>query len=57
MKNDLVEKMAACIEGWLHEVKVDMYERSSAVVVIAAGGYPGNFCKGNLVQIDPHKVE
>lgn len=41
LKSDLAEIMTACIEGRLHEMHVEMYDRFCAVVVISAKGYPG----------------
>jgi phosphoribosylamine--glycine ligase / phosphoribosylformylglycinamidine cyclo-ligase len=56
LNGDLGEIMVACVEGRLHEVKIEMFDKSSAVVVISAGGYPGNYRKGERIEIDPKKV-
>jgi phosphoribosylamine-glycine ligase len=47
--------MVAFVEGRLHEVKVKMFGKSSAVVVISAGRYPGSYPKGERIEIDPKK--
>jgi len=39
---DLAEIMVACTEGWLDALEVKVDAKSSATVVVAAGGYPGN---------------
>jgi phosphoribosylamine--glycine ligase/phosphoribosylformylglycinamidine cyclo-ligase len=49
---DLAEIMVACTEQWLDAVstfKVD--DRSSATVVVAAGGYPGPYPKGTPMEV------
>ncbi|RDW70214.1 hypothetical protein BP5796_08611 [Coleophoma crateriformis] len=49
---DLAEIMIACTEGWLDAVSVEVDAKSSATVVVAAGGYPGNYAKGTPMQVD-----
>jgi len=50
LKSDLVELCLAAIEGELDEVDVDWDERASIGVVLAAGGYPDAYRKGDLIE-------
>lgn len=43
---DLAEIMVACTEGWLDSVSIAVDNKFSATVVVAAGGYPGEYLKG-----------
>jgi len=49
---DLAEIMIACTEGILDTVNVKVDATSSATVVVAAGGYPGNYAKGTPMSVD-----
>ncbi|PSS18705.1 hypothetical protein M430DRAFT_242916 [Amorphotheca resinae ATCC 22711] len=49
---DLAEIMIACTEGWLDSVSVKIDAKSSATVVVAAGGYPGSYAKGTPMKVD-----
>ena len=46
LKTDLVVICLACIEGRLHEINVEWNQGFAACVVIASGGYPGEFQTG-----------
>lgn len=46
MKNDLLDVMDAVIDGRLHDVALEWDARSAVCVVLASGGYPGNYAKG-----------
>jgi phosphoribosylamine--glycine ligase/phosphoribosylformylglycinamidine cyclo-ligase len=48
---DLAEIMIACTEGWLQAVNVKVDPKSSATVVVAAGGYPGSYAKGTPMKV------
>ncbi len=50
LKSDLVELCLAALEGELDEVDVDWDERASIGVVLAAGGYPDDYRKGDLIE-------
>ena len=50
LKSDLVELCLAALEGELDEVDVDWDERASIGVVLAAGGYPDAYRKGDLIE-------
>jgi phosphoribosylamine--glycine ligase/phosphoribosylformylglycinamidine cyclo-ligase len=49
---DLADIMVACAEGWLDSLEVKVDDKSSATVVVAAGGYPGSYAKGTYMQVD-----
>ena len=46
MKNDIVEVMEACIDGRLHEIKLEFEENAAVCVVLASEGYPLHYEKG-----------
>ncbi|KAF2730328.1 phosphoribosylamine-glycine ligase [Polyplosphaeria fusca] len=52
MESDLAEVMVACTEGRLQDVEVKVSDKSAATVVVAAGGYPGSYAKGTVMQLD-----
>ncbi len=46
MKSDLVPIMQATVSGNLKDVDVEWYPKASLCVVMASGGYPGNYVNG-----------
>jgi len=50
LKSDLVELCLAALDGELDEVDVEWDERASIGVVLAAGGYPDDYRKGDLIE-------
>ncbi len=46
LKTDIIDIMEAVIDGRLDTCKLDIDERASVCVVMAAGGYPGAYTKG-----------
>jgi len=50
LKSDLVPLMEACVDGTLHRFKTEIDPRSTMCVVIAAGGYPGSYEKGAVIE-------
>jgi phosphoribosylamine--glycine ligase/phosphoribosylformylglycinamidine cyclo-ligase len=54
---DLAEVMVACTEGWLKAVDVKVDSKSSATVVVAAGGYPGSYVKGTPMTVSSPPVD
>jgi len=50
LRSDLVEVMQAVIDEQLHKVKLDWKSGSALCVVLASGGYPGNYRKGLAIQ-------
>ncbi len=49
MKSDLVELCGAAIDGKLDQCTSDWDERASVGIVLAAGGYPGSYNKGDVI--------
>lgn len=54
LETDLAEIMIACCESYLDaiSIKVDP-KKSSATVIVAAGGYPGSYAKGTPMTVTP----
>ncbi|WP_273209443.1 phosphoribosylamine--glycine ligase [Marinobacter subterrani] len=50
MKSDLVELCGAAIDGRLDQCSSDWDERASVGIVLAAGGYPGSYNKGDVIS-------
>ncbi|MDX1633347.1 MAG: phosphoribosylamine--glycine ligase [Marinobacter sp.] len=50
MQSDLVELCQAAIDGRLNECESNWDERASVGVVLAAGGYPGSYRKGDVIS-------
>jgi phosphoribosylamine---glycine ligase len=49
LKSDIVEVMSAVCEGRLDEVTLEWDERPAVCVVMASGGYPGEYAKGKTI--------
>jgi phosphoribosylamine--glycine ligase len=49
MQSDLVELCLAAIEGKLDQVESNWDERASIGIVLAAGGYPADYSKGDTI--------
>jgi len=50
LKSDLVPLVEAALDGNLHAVTAEWDPRSSLGVVLAAGGYPNDYRKGDVIQ-------
>ncbi len=50
LKSDLVALIEAALDGRLDQVKADWDSRASLGVVMAAGGYPGDYAKGDPID-------
>ncbi|UTF61512.1 phosphoribosylamine--glycine ligase [Gilvimarinus sp. DA14] len=50
LKSDLVELCLAATRGELNKVTVEWDPRASVGVVLAAGGYPGSYNKGDVIS-------
>jgi len=50
LKSDLLEVMLAVCEGRLDEVTLKWDPRPSVCVVMASGGYPGEYAKGKVIE-------
>ena len=49
LKSDLLEVCLAVCDGTLDEVSLDWDQRPAVCVVIASGGYPGDYEKGKII--------
>ena len=62
MQSDLVELCGAAIDGKLDQCRSDWDDRASVGIVLAAGGYPGSYNKGDAIsglpetEVDGEKV-
>ena len=50
LKTDLVEVMLASIEGKISSLSLEWDERPCVCVVMAAGGYPGDYVTGKVIS-------
>jgi len=50
LKSDLVALIEAALDGKLASIKADWDPRSSLGVVLAAGGYPGEYHQGDIIH-------
>ena len=50
LKTSLVDLCQAAIQGQLHEIDAEWDERVAVGIVMAAGGYPESYQKGDVIQ-------
>ncbi|MBF0388286.1 MAG: phosphoribosylamine--glycine ligase [Candidatus Omnitrophica bacterium] len=50
LKSDIVEMMLASVEGRLDGLQLEWDPRSCVCVVLAAGGYPGDYVGGKIIR-------
>jgi phosphoribosylamine---glycine ligase len=50
LENDLVEVLAASVDGTLDKIELQWKPETSVCVVMASGGYPGNYEKGKPIS-------
>ena len=50
LKNDLVELLGASVDGTLDKIELKWKPEASVCVVMASGGYPGNYEKGKSIR-------
>ncbi|HEY3423372.1 MAG TPA: phosphoribosylamine--glycine ligase [Negativicutes bacterium] len=50
LENDLVEIMEACIDGNLAGMEIKWKNQAAVCVVLAAGGYPADYAKGDVIS-------
>ena len=50
LENDLVELLDASVSGTLHKWVPEWSPMASVCVVMASGGYPGNYAKGKVIS-------
>ena len=49
LASDLVEIMEACADGRLADISIAWEDKAAVCVVLAAGGYPGSYPKGDTI--------
>ena len=57
MQSDLVELCQAALEGKLDQVESKWDPRASIGIVLAAGGYPGDYNKGDIITLPTTEAE
>jgi phosphoribosylamine--glycine ligase len=50
MRTDLVEAMLAVLDGRLEEIDLAWTHQPCVTVVVASGGYPGDYAKGYAIS-------
>ena len=50
MKSDVVAVMLAAAEGTLKDMEIEWDPRAAVCVVMASGGYPGDYEKGKIIE-------
>ena len=55
LKSDLIEMCLAALDQRLDHIKAEWDKRASLGVVMAAGGYPGHYKKGDVISGLPEK--
>jgi len=50
LENDLVELLDASVSGTLDQMELKWKPAASVCVVMASGGYPGNYAKGKVIS-------
>ena len=50
LKSDIIDVIDAVIDERLAEIKIEWDDRASVCVVMAAGGYPGDYRKGDEIK-------
>jgi len=56
LESDLVELIEAALEGDLDKQTIRWSDQSSVGIVMAAGGYPGNYTKGHVISGIPEET-
>lgn len=51
LKTDLVKLFNKVSENKLSEIRVEKYNKTAATIMLVAGGYPGDYKKGDLIKI------
>ena len=50
LETDLIEILTAVIEGNLHQINIKWKNNATVCVVVASGGYPGEYQKGKIIN-------
>lgn len=62
LETDLLDIIDACIDGKLNEIKINWKPIFACTIVLASGGYPGNYEKGKIIsgvnetELDPNVI-
>jgi len=51
LKTDLLDIVDACIDGTLDKVKIEWKKEFACTIVLASGGYPGEYEKGKVITV------
>lgn len=57
LQSDLVELIESALEGELDQASIEWDQRSSMGVVMAAGGYPESYDKGDVIKGIPNETQ
>jgi phosphoribosylamine---glycine ligase len=50
MKSDIIPVLLAAADGDLSGIEIEWHDKAAVCVVMAAGGYPGDYRKGDVIQ-------
>jgi phosphoribosylamine--glycine ligase len=50
LKSDIVPVLMACARGDLSGIELEWHDKAAVCVVMAAGGYPGDYVKGQVIE-------
>lgn len=50
LKTDLFDILVACAQGKLADINVEWEKKSACCIVVASGGYPGTYKKGEVIH-------
>ncbi len=50
LKTDLIDIFDAVIDNRLHQINIQWEDNAAVCVVVASGGYPGNYQKGKVIS-------
>ena len=50
LASDFITVLDACIDGTLADTELVWHEKAAVCVVVAAGGYPGEYQKGDVIK-------
>ncbi|MDK2847500.1 MAG: phosphoribosylamine---glycine ligase [Desulfuromonadales bacterium] len=50
LKSDIVPVLLACARGDLSGVELEWHDKAAVCVVMASGGYPGDYAKGQVIN-------
>ena len=50
LASDLADILLACVEGRLHEIEICWHREAAVCIVLASGGYPGSYERGQVIN-------